>query len=420
MQLSSKQLDFIKHSHQDINIASGSIRSGKTHIQIYRWLYFLEEEAIKNVDCLITGKKADAVERNIIIPLLDIAEQESIIDRFHFTRSPRRLVYKPKNIICYCEGANDEGAEPRIRGMTIQAWLADEVTLYPKSFFLQAIGRCSAGKRFKFLTCNPDSPSHYISTEIIEKIQSKKINGKIWYFNLSDNPSLNPDYIEQIKNLYTGVFYERFIEGKWVLAEGVVYDLFNREKHLIKDYPKDQIMEYVIGIDWGYENPLALVLIGVTQDDQYYIVDEIYESHQLIDNSLLVTMKNRGWFDLKKYESPIPISYAYTDPARPDYVYQFYQLTKIATIPGSNDVNEGIQAVQRKFVIQKNKQSGIYIKETCTNVIKELESYKWKTNKDGQGKDEPVKENDHILDAIRYAIYTRERSRVKVIGNPFK
>jgi len=416
MKISKKQIDFLTTSNHDINLLSGSIRSGKTFIQLYRWLYFLECEAEKNIDCLITGKKSDAVERNIIIPMLKIIEEEGLEKRFIYTKSPKKIIYLPKNIIHHIEGANDEGAEPNIRGMTIQAWLGDEVTLYPKSFVMQALGRCSAGKRYKFLTCNPDSPTHYIMTDIIEKIQNKELDGKVWYFTLLDNPALSKEYIAQIKKLYVGIFYERFIEGKWVLAEGVVYDLFNRAKHLVDNYPENQIQEYVLGIDWGYENPLGILLIGITYDNVYYIIDEIYRKHQLIDNTLIQIMKQKGWFNLKKNCTIILPSYAYGDPARPDYIYQFYQLSKISTIPAINDVNEGIQAVQRKFVEKEKNQYGIYILKNCKNIIKEFESYKWKTDKKGEGKDEPVKENDHLLDALRYVIYTRERTRAKFIN----
>jgi PBSX family phage terminase large subunit len=415
MAISDKQIDFLINSIHDINLASGAIRSGKTWIVNIRFLEFLENQAINNIDILITGKKSDAVERNVIHPFLELCEQEGIDNQFIYTRSPRKLIYKPKNIICYIEGANDEGAEPRIRGMTTQAWLADEVTLYPKSFFLQAIGRCSAGFRFKFLTCNPDSPSHYIQTEIIDKVKTEKIDGKVWYFTLDDNPVLNEEYIDQIKNLYSGVFYDRFISGKWVQSEGVVYDKFIRAQHLFKEYLKNQIKEYLIGIDWGYENPLVLLLIAVDFDDRYFVVDEIYAIHQLIDNELLNQMVRKGWFELKRGDIKMPISYAYADPSRPDYIHLFYQLTKIPCIPAVNSVIEGIQCVQKLLMKRKDETYGLTINESCINFIKEIESYRWKTDKQGEGKDEPIKEMDHGCDAIRYALFTYSRGRVKVI-----
>jgi PBSX family phage terminase large subunit len=172
MSFSDKQIDFITHSNYDLNISSGSVRSGKTFSTNVRVLHHLEKEAIRNVAGLITAKKGESAERNVVLPLLEIAEGEGISSQFRFTHNPRVLTYLPKNIKCYIEGGNDAGSEPRIRGMTTQFWLGDEVTTYPKDFSLQCVARCSAGKRYKWLTTNPDSPSHYIKTDFIDKIEN--------------------------------------------------------------------------------------------------------------------------------------------------------------------------------------------------------------------------------------------------------
>ncbi len=412
MPFSDIQKDFLTNSIHDINLATGSIRSGKTYVQLLRWHDYLWNECEDNTHCLITAKKADAAERNIIAPFMDMMQIEGCGDAYEYRRMPRRLLFKKKNITCWVEGANDEGAEARIRGMTIQGHLGDEVTLYPRSFFLQAIGRNSAGQRKKFYTCNPDSPSHYIYSEIL---QNRKIDKKVWHFNLLDNPILSEAYKKQIESLYTGVFYDRFIRGLWIMAEGVIYREFERKKHLFTEDTK--YSEYVLGIDWGYENPLAIILFGVDFDGKYYALDEIYITHQLIDNSLKQLMQKKGWFDLKYDGRAKGIDYAYTDNNRPEQMAEFRNLTGITTVPADKRVLEGIQAVQTAFSSTKLKIHAT----KCPNLIRELESYAWKTDKHDIGKDEPVKINDHAVDALRYCIFSRTRSRVRVItGNPFK
>lgn len=394
--LSPKQVDFLVNSTRDINICSGSIRSGKTYVNNLRLIEDLENDCLPSVDILISGRKVSGAYRNVVNPLMQLAEENHIGDRFIHRYNPDRLIYLPKKITCYVEGANDTGSEERIRGMTIQRWVADEITTYPENFVMQAIGRCSAGKRYKYLTCNPDSPLHYIKTKLIDRIEKGEIDGKVWYFDIEhDNPVLKKEYIEQLKRLYTGVFYDRYILGKWTLAEGVIYDKFRRDYHVIDKYPKDRIKEYCLGIDWGYENPMAILLIGITGDKQFYVIDELYLKHQVIDDSLK---------DIIKWDN---VSEGLADPSRPEYIYQFSEITNIDIYGGSNAVNEGIQEVQKQFVQRDNGEYGLYICSNCVNIIKELENYRWKENRAGMTKDEPLKEDDHCLDALRYVIYSK-------------
>ena len=115
-------------------------------------------------------------------------------------------------------------------------------------------------------------------------------------------------------------------------------------------------------------------------------------THQLIDSTLKIPWKN--------------VSHGYADPGRPDYIVQFKNVTGITIYPAINDVVEGIQEVQKQFVQRDNGEYGMYISSKCVNTIREIENYRWKQNKEGVGRDEPIKEDDHAVDGIRYAIYT--------------
>jgi PBSX family phage terminase large subunit len=414
MTFSDTQIDYLINSQHDINLCSGAIRSGKTHVQIIRAIDFITgNESIPGVDILCIGKTGEALERNFLREFLRIAEENAVGQHFEYTRMPREIKYTPKNIHLICVGANDESAESKIRGMTAQAMIGDEVSLWPKSIFYQAIGRCSAGKRYKFMTCNPDAPSHYLHTDVM---QNNDLDCKVWHFGLLDNPSLDEKFKQELRSLYTGIYAERFLEGKWVLAEGTVYDKFNRKEHVKETYPKNQITTYLLGIDWGYENPLAIGLIGVDYDSTYWLIDEIYVKHQLIDETLKSIMVAKGWYDLGK-----KITYAYADPSRPDYINLFYRITGITTLPAINDVVTGIQHVQRKLVPNRQGRCGLYILNKCHNFLGEIESYTWAPMRSGIQKDEPLKVKDHMMDMLRYCLNTYDKGRVKLLQkNPFQ
>ncbi len=413
MPLSPKQVDFLQTSTHSYNISSGVASSGKTWIHNLRFYEYLQNEAPAGSLLLLTGKTKESLYDNVVRGLEAIDDIGCI--RVH--GQPLRVQVTNKNIEIACIGADDESSWGRLQGKTVWGWYADEITLHPESLVGIAVKSCRAeGKTWpKFWTCNPDHPDHYIKRQYIDNTQ---IDVKNWYWGFEDNPVLSKDYISELKNTLSGIWLERLFHGRWVAAQGGIYDKFNRSIHVIRQVPVE-LVEYVIGIDWGYENPLALVLIGIDYDGTYYILDEIYKSKQLIDKSLVDLMAVKGWFDLKYNSRKIGISYAYADSARPDYVYIFNEITKIPTIGGRKEVNEGIQSVQRRFIDKDNGKYGLYILEQCHNTIKEIEGYHWHIVK-GTGKDEPEKKDDHICDALRYVILTRDTMMKPLAKNPFR
>ena len=158
----------------------------------------------------------------------------------------------------YVFGGKDESSAALIQGMTLSGVLLDEVALMPRSFVEQALARCSvAGSKFWF-NCNPDSPMHWFYEEWVCKAEKHRIYHL--HFELTDNPSLLPEIIDRYKSMYTGVFYNRFILGQWVAADGIVYDV--DVKTLIDDtVPKKG--RYFISIDYGTQNPGISYLINV-------------------------------------------------------------------------------------------------------------------------------------------------------------
>jgi PBSX family phage terminase large subunit len=399
---SDKQKSFFANSYHSFNIMSGSVSSGKTYISNLRWYKHICD-APQNSLLVMIGKTSESLRDNCIRYLMEMDNNFSLDE----TKMPMRLKCRANNVEVACAGGDNERAWQRIQGKTTAGAYFDEATTLPQTLVQNIAKGCRhEGKTWpKIMTCNPEHPSHYIKQRYID---NDAIDKRVWYFGLLDNPSLTDEYIAEVKQLYTGALYERMIEGKWVQSEGVIYNEFNRDRHLFTDI-KNTIKEHVIGVDWGWENPLGIGLYAVDYDNNYYQIDEIYKSHQHIDLSLKQVMLDKGWFNLKPR-----ISYGYADTNRPDQIQLLNRLTNIPILPAIKDVEAGINAVNSAF--KKDKMFIHSVK--CPNTIMELESYCWKDNKK---KDEPVKEGDHMCDQKRYMYYTRERGRVRAIkGNPFR
>jgi PBSX family phage terminase large subunit len=407
---SAKQLEFIQTPPVDINILSGVTGSGKSFpTNIY--LYYLINKSSHKSKFIFSGNTFESLYDNVIDPILEMDYGIGALQFKNVANRPRITVKATKTHVI-CVGADNERAKDRIQGKPeIDGWYGDEVVKQPKSFVEMALSRLRKEDNGKIVvtpawwTCNPDSPSHYIKTDFIDK--GLKASVRNWSFGFWDNPLMTQEYIDKQVQRFSGVFYERMILGKWVSAEGQIYAGFSRADH-IQEPPDKGIKEWIIGIDWGWDNPMALLLIAVDYDNRFYVVDEIYERERNIDVGLRNLIESKGWF--KK-----GVSWSYGDPSRPDSINLFYQVTGIRCLPAANDVYDGIQAVQRRLVDRGDGSRRVYVSSKCINTLKEIENYRWSRTKDDKGRDQPIKEDDHTVDALRYAIFTRDRARVRRI-----
>jgi len=411
---SAIQEDFLLNSNHSWNLCSGSVSAGKTFVNNYRLfehLYTLPDNCL----FIIVGRTGESIYDNCIKELL----QYDSIDDFQYSKAPQRILIKSKNVEIACIGADNESSWTRVQGKTTAGAMLDEITNLPENLVKTIAKGCRhGGKQWpKFATTNPDAPGHWVKEQLID---NQALDIKIWYFKLTDNPVLTEEYKREICSTYTGAMYDRMILGLWVMSEGIVYNEFSRAIHVKRKEDAPKFKEWVIGVDWGYSHPLAINLYGIDYDGNYWILDEIHLTQQLIDESLVNIMRQKGWLDIKTEFGTRRPTYSYGDSARPDYINLFGKLTNIVCLPAAKEVHEGIQLVQSKLKVKDNGEASLYILDTCTETIREFELYKWAKSKTG-AKDEPMKDFDHHLDNLRYVIFTRERARAKVIkNNPFK
>jgi PBSX family phage terminase large subunit len=247
-----------------------------------------------------------------------------------------------------------------------------------------------------FATTNPDSPLHYVKKEMLNG-NNKDVT--FFDFEMDDNPSLTTEYKDYLKRQYKGLWYQRFIEGKWVQAEGAVYDFFDYSRHVITEWPQGA-REYVIGIDYGTTNPTGFLLLGYNPGgtpqiwiEKEYYWDSTKQQRQKTDQEYAEDYMDfiKGYY----------ISGAYIDPAAASFKQALWRQGADNLIDAENEVIDGIRFVSSLF-----HQGTLKITAKCTHVIKEIQGYKWDPRSSIIGKDKPIKLDDHLLDALRYATYS--------------
>lgn len=266
--LNPKQADFMLYDDNRINLLTGSVRSGKTYVSLLKWAIFVASMP-ENCEYLMVGKTITSLKRNCLGLLQDL-----VGDNFKYSISQKVGTLFGRQI--WLEGANDIKAESKIRGMTLAGAYVDELTQIPFDFYSMLLSRLSVKGAKLYATTNPDTPKHWVKEKIID---NEEIDKKIWHFTFDDNVILrknNEEYFEQLKREYQSmgdVFYQRFILGLWVLAEGIIYkqfanntEMFVRDKAVDENGNKINFMLISIGIDYGAtEGETEFKATGITQ-----------------------------------------------------------------------------------------------------------------------------------------------------------
>ena len=258
--LSDKQKEIFRFIETDETalVCDGSVRSGKTTIMSLAFVSWAMAN-YNRTNFAICGKTVQAAERNILKPLMEIDGLMFALS-ISYKVSTRVLTIRCGDRVnwFYLFGGKDESSYMLIQGITLAGVLFDEVALMPQSFVNQALSRAISFEKPKyFFNCNPESPNHYFYKEWIE---NQRPGTRHIHFLLEDNPILTEQMIERTKSMYTGVFYDRYILGKWCLAEGLVYPMFGKD--CIVEPITEPCERYMISMDYGIQNPTAMILWG--------------------------------------------------------------------------------------------------------------------------------------------------------------
>lgn len=371
-------------------ICDGAVRSGKTTcmtISFVLWAFYRFDGA----DFALCGKTITSLRRNIVTPLLPLLSSLGFEYKEKLSQNLVEISDGKRKNRFYLFGGRDESSAALIQGMTLTGVLLDEVALMPRSFVEQALARCSpAGAKYWF-NCNPENPLHWFYEEWIKKAQSK--NCLYLHFHMQDNPSLSAKVIKRYEKLYSGTFYERFVLGKWVATQGLVYPEAASGK-FTSEVPCEEAQEYCISCDYGTVNPFSLGL-WARYGSKWYRKDEFYYSSR---HEGLQKTDEEYYEELEKLAGKRKIEAVIVDPSAASFIECIRRHGKFNVLPAKNNVLDGIHRVHELFRAGK-----LFISPACVNTLKEFSLYRWEAS---SVKDAPKKENDHAMDDIRYFVST--------------
>ena len=395
--VSQKQKQILKFINSDnlYLICDGAVRSGKTVFMSAAFVIWAMEY-YDRTNFAICGKTVQSAERNVLKPL---QENESLPYTMTYKVSTKVLTVRcgAKENYFYIFGGKDESSYMLIQGITLAGVLFDEVALMPRSFVEQALSRAISFEHPKYwFNCNPESPNHYFYKEWIE---NPKEGTTHLHFLLEDNPILTPQMIERTKAMYSGVFYDRYIRGLWVIAEGIIYPMFGHDT-IVQTIDR-RYTRYVISMDYGIQNPTAMLLWGFC-NGVWYQVDEFYHSGR--ETSQQKTDQDY-YDDLERLAGDRYIDWLIIDPSATSFIALVKQKRRFKIRQAKNDVIDGIQ--KTASAIQQGK---IKVNDCCKRTIKEYGLYSWDQKAD---EDRPIKDNDHAMDATRYFVNTMQIMKPK-------
>lgn len=391
-------------------VCDGAIRSGKSMTMSLSFGMWATEN-FNGCNFGICGKTIGSLRRNVINDM-----KKMLTARGYHVEDKRSL-----NVLVisrsghsndfYLFGGTNESSQDLIQGITLAGVFLDEAAIMPESFVNQATGRCSVEGAKLWFSCNPaGSQMHWFKQNWINQFKTKRL--LYLHFIMDDNPSLSEKTKARYRSMYTGAFFRRYIEGRWVAAEGVIYDMWSKENIFTEDQLSPEVLSgqcrRFITVDYGTANPM--VFLDVIDDgktfwvmNEYYYNSRAYASNTGEQGQQSTSSKTDAQYadDFEEFVEHNHGLQIIIDPSASSFKAELRN-RGYRTRDADNEVIDGIRMTAT--MIQKRLLR--VAKGKCPNFEREIDAYIWDKKAVDRGEDAPVKQNDHAMDAIRYLIKT--------------
>lgn len=388
MRFSPKQLKVMTWWQSDeweAIICDGAIRSGKTFVMGLSFILWAMR-CFDGKQFGLCGKTIGSLRRNLLSDLIPCLRQLGMSVQEKRSENLLTVRYKGRENYFLFFGGRDESSASLIQGSTLAGILMDETALMPRSFVEQAIARCSVPGSRLWFNCNPEGPNHWFYQEWILKAKERRVLRL--HFTMEDNPALSARIRERYQRAYSGVFYQRFVLGEWIAAQGRVYDFFDPERDAV-DLPTEPFSAWRISVDYGTTNPTSIGLWG-EKDGVWYRAAEYYydsrrEGYQKTDAEYADA--------LERLAAGRKIQRVIVDPSAASFI-EALRRRGFYVVKADNAVSDGIRVAADLL-----RSGQIRICRNCQDCLREISVYRWDYRNQ---KDVPRKEDDHSMDEMRY------------------
>lgn len=395
MLLSPKQIEFARYGNHRWNFKGGATRSGKTYLD-FKWIIpmRIRERAGKDGLSVILGVTKSTIERNVLEPMRNLYGDKLV---GAISSDNTAWIFGEK---CYCLGAEKVSQVSKIRGASIKYCYGDEVADWSEEVFSLLKSRLDKEYSCFDGTYNPQYPNHWL-----KRFLDSDADIFSQEYTIDDNPFLPPAFVENLKKEYAGtVFYDRYILGKWTLAEGLIYPMFN-DSCIVDELPETG--EYYISCDYGTLNPFSAGLWCVNSGRAVRVAEYYYsgrdKQYQLTDEEY--------YAEVEKLAGDKNIRHIIVDPSAASFIACIKKHGRFSVRKAKNDVMYGIRLTSAML-----RAGAIKIGSDCGDAIREFGLYRWDEDSTD---DKPIKENDHAMDDIRYfcaTVLRRNRETREIVG----
>lgn len=383
MLLSPKQIEYVRKANRRWNFKGGATRSGKTYLD-FRWIIpiRIRERIGKDGLTVLLGVTKSTIERNVLEPMRSLYG-DTLVGSISSDNTV--MLFGER---CYALGAEKVSQVSKIRGVSIKYCYGDEVADWSQDVFELLKSRLDKAYSCFDGTFNPQYPSHWLKAFLDSDADLFSQT-----YTIDDNPFLPPEFVESLKREYAGtVYYQRYILGLWVVAEGLVYPMFTKER--IAPDESREYRKYMISMDYGTRNPTAMMLWGLCGGVWYGFREYYYDSRA----EMAQKTDQEYYDDLCRFAGDLPIDHIIIDPSALSFITLVEKNHRFRVWDADNDVLDGI-----RHTAQCISDGTIRICKSCENTIREFGLYSWDED---AVEDRPIKEDDHAMDAVRYFVQT--------------
>ena len=407
IEFNPKQAELVKRLKNNqlarINVFEGAVRSGKTWISLIVFALWVATMP-KDATFLMVAKTLTSLKRNCLELLQSLVGEQNF--SYNLTQKQGKLFGRT----VYLEGVNDVRAEGKIRGMTLSGALCDELTLFTEDFFTMLLSRLSMPGAKLFASTNPDSPLHWFNVKYLKR--ADELDMLVIRFSILDNHTLDPAYVEALKQEYTGVFYKRFILGMWVVADGACYPKFaNSPDEYIIDALPEGANFISIGVDFGGNRSLTTFVATAfhgNYDSLTVVKDHHIAGRKGEIDSDKVNREFIKFVEELRSEYSVPVKYVFADS---EAQYLINGMRKAAQQLGlSIGDSKKVEVVQRIICTNSLMNTGRFkIMRNCQLVKDGLMGAVWSPKAAEKGRDERLDDFTSDIDILDATEYSFER-----------